>query len=126
MIFITLEEVLDWHHQMIEQFGGLHGIRDLGLLTSAIEMPKASFQGKYLHPSVFDQAAAYLFHIINNHPFVDGNKRSAIVTALTFLLVNGIKLTHNSNTLEDFVVEIAQGMHSKKEIAAFLKKSKIH
>ena len=126
MIFITLEDALEFHHQMIFQFGGSHGIRDLGLLMSAIEIPQATFGGEYLHPTLFDQAAAYLFHIIGNHPFVDGNKRSALVIALTFLSIHGVELPHNFLLLEDLVVEIAEGKHIKEKIASFLKKHAIH
>ena len=125
IFFITLEEVIEYHHQMITQFGGSYGIRDLGLLISAVEIPQATFGGVYLHESVFDQAAAYLFHIIGNHPFMDGNKRTAVVTALTFLSVNEVQLIHNSQELEDYIIEIAQGCHLKHDISEFLKKLSI-
>lgn len=86
MIFLTAEEVIDLHGEIINEFGGAHGIRQMSLLISALEMPKAMMFGEFLHSSTYDKAAAYLYHIVCNHPFVDGNKRSGLVTALTFLV----------------------------------------
>lgn len=120
MIFITLEEVLELHQEVIALDGGAQGVRDIGLLTSAVEMPRAMFGGIYLHPTIFEQAAAYLFHIIGNHAFVDGNKRTGVLVTLAFLSLNGIELVENSHTLERFVIEVAQRGHAKREIAIFL------
>ena len=123
MIFLHVEEVIDYHTEMINEFGGAHGIRDIGLLISAVEMPKATMFGEELHPTVFDKAAAYLFHIICNHPFIDGNKRSGTVAALTFLEANCISLKYDSKELEELVVGTAQGKVKKDEIARFFEKS---
>ena len=120
MIFISVEEVIDYHEDMIHTFGGLPGIRDIGLLISAMEMPKAIFFDEDLHPTVFDKAAAYLFHLISNHPFMDANKRTATITMLTFLETNGVKLAFNAIEMENLVVDVAQGKISKKSIAIFL------
>ncbi|MES2273819.1 MAG: type II toxin-antitoxin system death-on-curing family toxin [Chlamydiota bacterium] len=122
MIFITLQEIIDDHAEIIRKYGGVEGIRDLGLLASAIEMPKAAMFGEYLHPTIFDQAAAYLFHIIRNHPFVDGNKRSGTMAALTFLRQNfiHIKFTEEQTLiLEELVVNTAEGKITKQQIAKF-------
>ena len=83
--FLTLDEVLGIHADQIRVYGGASGIRDLALLRSAIAMPATTFDGEYLHPSVFEMAAAYLFHVARNHPFVDWNKRTALMCALVFL-----------------------------------------
>ena len=122
MIFISVEEMIDYHAEMIDEFGGLHGIRDMGLLISAVEMPKATFFNQDLHATVFDKAAAYLFHIIANHPFLDGNKRTATATTLTFLVSNGIELSYDSFKIEALVIGVAQGKIKKEEIADFFKK----
>lgn len=122
MIFLTAEQVINFHTQMIHLFGGSDGIRDMNLLLSAIEMPKATMFGEDLHPTIYDKAAAYLFHIVCNHPFIDGNKRSGLVTALTFLEVNGVILEYDEHELEDFVVEVGAGRVKKGEIAAYFEK----
>ncbi len=119
MIFINVEDVIDYHNEIINEFGGSHGIRDLGLLISAVEMPKATMFGEDLHPTIFDKAAAYLFHIICNHPFIDGNKRSGTVVALTFLSCNEIILKYDSLELEELVVKVAESKVKKEEIALF-------
>jgi death-on-curing protein len=87
--FLTLDEVLGIHADQVRSYGGSAGLRDLELLRSAIAMPETTFDGEYLHPSVFEMAAAYLFHLARNHPFVDGNRRTAIMCALVFLGFNG-------------------------------------
>jgi len=82
--FLKLQRVLQIHESQIESFGGSSGIRDLGLLKSALAMPQASFGGTYLHADLYEMAAAYLFHIVSNHPFLDGNKRTGTAVALFF------------------------------------------
>ncbi len=83
--FLTLDEVIEIHRDMIERYGGSFGIRDEGLLESAVAMPQAGFGEQYLHADVFEMAAAYLFHIVRNHPFVDGNKRTGAWPRSPFL-----------------------------------------
>ncbi|MGL4539725.1 MAG: type II toxin-antitoxin system death-on-curing family toxin [Candidatus Rhabdochlamydia sp.] len=126
MIFITLQEVIEEHTEIIRNYGGLDGIRDIGLLISAIEMPKAAMFKKYLHLTIFDKAAAYLFHIICNHPFIDGNKRTGTSTALTFLELNHIHIELTKEfllALEELVVHTAESKITKKQVADFLKDS---
>ena len=119
MIFLNLEEVLHIHTLAIQEYGGADGIRDMGLLISAIEMPKAAIFGEYLHPTFIDKASAYLYHIVCNHPFIDGNKRTGAATALVFLEMNKIELDFDDKKYEELVVEVAQGNVSKMEISAF-------
>ena len=87
-LFLTLDEVLEIHQQQIDRYGGAPGIRDQGTLESALAQPLTSFDGHYLHASIPAMAAAYLFHICRNHPFLDGNKRAGANAAITFLLLN--------------------------------------
>ena len=90
--FLTLDEVLALHADQLRRYGGPTGLRDLTLLQSVIAMPETSYGGEFLHGSVFEMAAAYLFHLARNHPFVDGNKRTALMCALVFPGLNGQRL----------------------------------
>jgi death-on-curing protein len=124
MIFISVQEVIDYHTEIIRLYGGLDGLRDIGLLTSAMEMPKATMFGEYLHPTIFDKAAAYLFHIVCNHPFLDGNKRTGTIIALTFLRANSVHILFTDEqqlALEELVVSCASGNATKEEISQFFK-----
>ena len=118
-LFLTLDEVLGIHEQQIERYGGSHGIRDAGALESAIAMPQATFDGEYLHPTIVTMAAAYLFHVTQNHPFIDGNKRTGANAAITFLLLNNLEPTFSEDQLVEVVLGVAQGRVDKKEIARF-------
>jgi death on curing protein len=117
--FISVAVTLEIHDVLIDAYGGAKGIRDYGLLLSALEMPRSSFGGQDLHPTLFDKAAAYLYHVTKNHPFIDGNKRTASALALTFLELNGAKIKINARDYEELVVATAEGLVSKKEIAHF-------
>lgn len=123
MIFLSVEEVIQIHDDLVSEYGGLHGIRDMGLLVSAIEMPKATMFGEYLHESIFDKASAYLFHIVCNHAFVDGNKRTGAAAALIFLFQNAYKVKFDMREFEEMVCKVAKGELSKEEISKFLKKA---
>jgi len=120
MIFLSVEEVIQIHDDLVSEYGGLHGIRDMGLLVSAIEMPKTSMFGEYLHESLFDKAAAYLFHIVCNRAFLDGNKRTGIAVTLIFLNQNGYVVKYNLAKLEEMVCKVAEGAFSKEEISKYL------
>lgn len=120
MIFLTLEEVIQIHDDLVSEYGGLQGIRDMGLLVSAIEMPKAAMFGEDLHASLFDKASAYLFHIVCNHAFLDGNKRTGAAATLIFLVQNGCKTKYKMEDFEEMVCKVAQGEFSKEEISRFL------
>jgi len=120
-VFLKLDEALLIHADQIRRYGGMHGVRDLGLLSSALAMPEASFGGLYLHPSLAEMAAAYLFHIAQNHPFIDGNKRAALATALTFLWLNDRRVEAGENELTELVVGVAAGRVGKAETAEFIR-----
>jgi death on curing protein len=99
--FLEAEDVVEIHHQQIELFGGLDGIRDLALLDSALAQPMAAFGGQFLHEDLFAMATAYLFHIVSHHPFIDGNKRTALIAGLTFLGINEHLIDRSSPLLDD-------------------------
>lgn len=122
MRFLSIEEVLDIHYRLIERNGGLHGIRDMGLLISAIEMPKASMFGNYLHESIFDKASAYFYHIVCNHAFLDGNKRTGTAVSLIFLNENGVYLDYDKKEIVNLAIEVAKSKVTKQQISEFLKK----
>jgi len=120
--FLLIEDVLGIHGDQIERYGGDPGVRDAGLLASAVEMARATFDGRLLHVDLFEIAAAYLFHIVQNHPFVDGNKRTGVAAALVFLDMNGVEIEIDDDLLVEHVLGIAQGRLGKQEIAVFLKR----
>ncbi len=121
-VFLSEEDVLLTHTQMIELYGGSPGVRDLGMLQSALAQPCAAFGGQYLHEDLFAMAAAYIFHIAMNHPFIDGNKRAALAAALTFLDLNGIQLYEQGLELADMVLEMITEHRDKKWVAEQLLK----
>lgn len=120
--FLGLDEVVEIHRDQIERYGGHSGIRDMDLLQSAVAMPAAGFGEDYLHADIHEMAAAYLFHIVRNHPFVDGNKRTGAVAALVFLIMNGIELHANEDSLEKIVRSVADGKMDKAGVSAFFRK----
>jgi death-on-curing protein len=124
ILFLTLAEVIDIHGNQMRLYGGLPGIRDINLLSSAIAMPHASFHGEYLHNDIYEMAAAYAFHISKNHPFVDGNKRTALVSALVFLELHGISISDPQGKLYDAMLDLSTGKLNKSEFAGILRKLK--
>ena len=120
--FLTAEEILFIHFNQIELYGGAPEIRDRGLLESAMAQPSATFMQEYLHADLFIQAAAYLFHLCQNHPFLDGNKRTGLASALVFLDLNGFEVDDPENTLYDLVISVAEGKTEKMKIAEILQK----
>jgi death on curing protein len=122
MEFLVIEDLLLLHADQIELYGGEHGVRDIGLLESAIAQPRATFGGEPLHADVFQMAAAYLFHIVQNHPFLDGNKRTGATAALVFLDLNEIETNIPTGGLYGLTAAVAMGQAGKAEVADFLRK----
>lgn len=120
MRYLALEEILRLHFQVVEDFGGLHGVRDENRLKSVVAAPKQEVFGEEQYKMVHEKAAVYLRNIIADHPFVDGNKRTAVTSAGIFLARNGVQLQADSKELEDFAVRIATDHLSVEEIAAWL------
>ena len=117
--FLTVADVLMLHAEQVDLYGGEQGVRDLGLLESAVAQPQAKFGGEYLHADHFEMAAAYLFHIAQNHPFLDGNKRAGAVAALVFLDVNGVEIDTPKGAIYELTISVATSQAGKKEIAEF-------
>jgi len=120
--FINLDDVLHYHSLLIAKFGGSDGVRDMGLLQSALAMPMAQFSGEFLHPSIAEMAAAYLFHLVCNHPFIDGNKRTGATIARMFLLLNDHAFDPDQTEYGDLVLSIASGKLGKADAGVFFKK----
>ncbi len=114
--FITLAEVIEIHKNQISLYGGQEGIRDINLLSSVLALPKSTFDGEYLHKNIFEMAAGYTYHICQNHPFIDGNKRAALVAALVFLEFNGIEINDPKGLLYKAMMNISKGEAGKKQI----------
>jgi death on curing protein len=115
--FLSLAVVLRIHDRQIQKFGGTSGIRDLGLLESALAQPQATFSEQLLHATIWEQAAAYLFHLAMNHPFLDGNKRTAFAVMDTFLRLNGVVLTLSQSQKYELVVRVVEGVLGKEDLA---------
>jgi death-on-curing protein len=124
VLFLTLAEVIEIHNNQIQRYGGHADIRDINLLSSAVAMPYASFSGTFLHADIYEMAAAYAFHISQNHPFIDGNKRTALASALVFLELNGTGISDPEGKLYEAMIKLASGKMSKNEFADVLKKLK--
>ncbi len=118
--FLGLDEVLAIHRDQVERYGGHEGVRDLGLLESAVAAPEASFDGAYLHGTLPEMAAAYLYHLAQNHPFLDGNKRVAAASMFLFLYMNDLELDCTEDELVELTLGVAAGKVTKAEVAVFL------
>lgn len=120
-VFAGLDDVLEAHEDQLRRFGGDRGVRDLGLLKSALAQPMATFGDQFLHNDIFEMAAAYIFHIVKNHPFVDGNKRAGLHIGLIFLEANGVAIAP-SDAFYDMTMAVAEGRLGKPEIAELLRR----
>jgi death-on-curing protein len=119
--FLEVQDVLLIHRDQIDRYGGEDGIRELSLLESAVAQARASFGGEPLHSDVFEMAAAYLYHIVQNHPFVDGNKRTGLVSALMFLDFNDMDVVAGPGDLYDLTMAVACGQQGKVQVAEFFR-----
>lgn len=118
--YFEMEEVVMFHAKMIKKYKGLRGLRNMGLLMSAVDSPKMTFDGKQLYPDVFAKAACYLYGIVKNHPFIDGNKRTGSFVAYLFLKKHGVQ-PPPLEPYEELVVQVADGKVSMEEVAEFFK-----
>lgn len=119
--FLDVDDVLTLHEEQIARFGGAAGVRDQGLLESAVAQPQASFGGQFVHADLFEMAAAYVFHLAQNQPFLDGNKRTGLVAALVFLDLNGVCLDQPSDRLYQAMMDLAIRKLDKAGLADLLR-----
>jgi death-on-curing protein len=120
MKFLRSEQALFLHAVLISETGGSHGVRDIGMLQSAVARPKTTFDGQELYPDIHSKAAAMMHSLIQNHPFLDGNKRTAIAAAVLFLQINGYKFVSTNQDVEDFTLSVAKGEKDLAEIGKWL------
>jgi death on curing protein len=118
IVFLTVEMVVALHQRQLDRYGGSPGLRDRGLLESAVAQPEAGFGGVFAHEGLFAMAAAYLFHLVSNHAFVDGNKRVGLLAAQVFLHLNGVVLLHESDAFYEVTMGVAEGRIDKAAVAA--------
>lgn len=120
--FLSLAEVLLILEDQIRHYGGMYGVTDLNLLSSAVYMPQAGFCGEYVHATIPAMAAAYAFHICQNHPFIDGNKRTALASSLVFLDINGYIFNCKDEILYNKIMDVAKGEIKKETLIQFYDK----
>ena len=120
MRYLTLIEVLELHRRIIAQSGGTLGVRDFGLLESAIAQPRMTFAGEELYASLSEKAAALGFSIIMNHPFIDGNKRTGHAALETFLVLNGMEISASVDKQENVILVIASGKMNREAFVEWL------
>ena len=121
--FLTVDDVLLVHADQIKRYGGDPAVRDVRLLESAVATAQVKFEGRYLHADIFEMAAAYLFHIVANHPFVDGNKRTGAASAIVFLDLNGREIVADEDSLYSLVMDVAQNRADKPRAADFFRRT---
>jgi death-on-curing protein len=122
MIYLSFEQIIELHDALINKFGGLLGIRERGLLESALAAPMMAVFGEELHKTIYNKAAAYLFYIAKNHAFLDGNKRTATAAALSFLRANGKSPKYDIDDFLEFVVSVAEGQADLDTISNYFEK----
>ena len=120
--YLKKEIILAFHQDQLDLYGGKPGIRDEKLLESALNQPQVGFEEEYVHKDLFHMAAAYGFHLCQNHPFYDGNKRTALIAMYTFLYVNGYQIKADMKSLFAIMMDLANGKVKKEELAEYLKK----
>jgi death-on-curing protein len=120
MRYLSLGEIVDLHHALLDQTGGATGVRDLGGLESALAQPRATFGGQDLHPTIVQKAAALGFSLTLNHPFVDGNKRVAHAAIEVFLVLNGLELVGTVDEQERLILNLAEGRITHEQLTTWL------
>lgn len=120
MIKLTKEQVISMHNSLIDTTGGTFGVRDAGLLESALESPFQTFGGCDIYPSLIQKAARIAYSLVSNHPFVDGNKRIGVHVMLVFLALNGIDISCTQNELVTIGLALAEGAMSADELSVWL------
>ena len=119
--FLTLEDVLALHDELIQRYGGTPGLRDAGLLAAALAMPQAGFGGRYFHEFPHEMGAAYLFHLVRNHAFIDGNKRVALACAILFFKINRVSYSITEEEAVELSFDAASGRTDKGAVTTFFR-----
>jgi death on curing protein len=119
--FLTLEDVLALHDELIQRYGGAPGLRDAGLLEAALAMPQAGFGGRYFHEFPHEMGAAYLIHLVRNHAFIDGNKRVALACAILFFKINRAPYSITEEEAVELTLAAASGRMDKGAVTAFFR-----
>jgi death on curing protein len=117
--FLTMSEIMVIYEDQIRRYGGKYGVRDISLLSSALALPESTYDGKYLHENIPEMACAYAFHISENHPFIDGNKRTALASALVFLDINEYELICSEEEIYETMMLVAEGEYKKEQLREF-------
>ncbi|HPX26442.1 MAG TPA: type II toxin-antitoxin system death-on-curing family toxin [Treponemataceae bacterium] len=120
--FLSVSDILIIHEDQIRNYGGIYGTRDISLVSSAQFIPEASFGGEYVCKSIEEMAAAYAYHLCQNHPFLDGNKRTALAVSLVFLDLNGYELDISNDDIYKIMMRVAESKLSKQELTALFSK----
>jgi death-on-curing protein len=123
--FLTKEDVIELHAGLVERFGGVAGVRDDGLLEAALAQPPMEIFGEVVHPTIYDQAAAYLFHLVQNHSFHDGNKRIGLHACLAFLESNGVTVSKEQEPWYEFTLSLASGKQTKQDCGNFVREHSV-
>lgn len=121
--YLEISHVLAMHQVLLERYGGMYGVRDEGLLKSALAQPKQSAFGEDIFPDIFAKAAAYTFYLSENQPFIDGNKRIATAAALTFLRLNGYDVKVTEKELYETIMKLANKKLTREALSKWLKKN---
>jgi len=124
-IQFTVQDIYELHLQLKETFILSSGIRDENLLASAVNTPFQTFMGNDLYPSIYDKAAQLCYGIANNHPFTDGNKRTALHSMYVYLIINGIDITASQQEVENLIINVAAGNMTNTELAEWLRENTI-
>ncbi|MEK7571877.1 MAG: type II toxin-antitoxin system death-on-curing family toxin [Patescibacteria group bacterium] len=123
MNYLTPQQVLAIHDAVIKRTGGSHGLRDVGLLESAVYRPQASYDGGDLYPTLFEKAAALFHSLLKNHPFVDGNKRTSLASAGLFLQINNLQLVNTHEKELEFALKVENASLTFEEITLWFKQN---
>jgi len=119
--YLDIEQIIKIHDSLIDKFGGLKGLRDRSLLESSIANPMTTVFGQEMYPTVFDKASCYLFSISRNHPFLDGNKRTASMSSIIFLRSNDKVVEYEEDEFLEFVIFVAEGKQSREQVSSYLR-----
>lgn len=122
MRYLTFAEAVELHRRILERTGGATGIRDVGALHSALAQPQVTFDGQDLYPTLVEKAAALCFSLIQNHPFLDGNKRVGHAAMETFLILNGFEIDATVDDQERTILDLASGVLKRPDLATWLQK----